>query len=112
MQTISTKQLKTMRDEHEDVPVINVLSSEDFQREHIPDSRNIPVGDDAFASKVEDAVGGKSKPVIVYCASTDCDASPKAAQKLEKAGFRKVYDYEGGMKAWREAGLPIEAADR
>jgi rhodanese-related sulfurtransferase len=34
--------------------------------------------------------------------------SSQAARKLEEAGFTNVHDYEGGTKAWQEAGLPVE----
>jgi rhodanese-related sulfurtransferase len=41
----------------------------------------------------------------VYCANQQCDASEKAAQKLEAAGFTDVSRYTGGAAAWeKEAG--------
>ncbi len=39
--------------------------------------------------------------------SHSCKSSTQAAQKLEAAGFSNVYDYEGGAKAWQEAGLAV-----
>lgn len=107
MKTITTQELKQMLDRSEDVALINVLSSDHFRKAHIPESENIPVGQDDFTRMVEQSVGGKDRKVVVYCASTECDASPKAAKKLEESGFTKLYDYEGGTKAWQEAGYPI-----
>ena len=49
----------------------------------------------------------KSREVIVYCASVKCDASRRAAEMLTVLGF-DVKAYEGGIKEWKEAGLPIE----
>jgi len=46
--------------------------------------------------------------VVVYCANAECDASPKAAERLEEAGFTDVVDYQGGTQSWEEAGLAIE----
>ena len=61
---------------------------------------------------MEKLVGGKKdKPIVVYCASTTCDASPKAARRLNEAGFSKVYDYEGGVKAWKESGLELKGSE-
>jgi len=108
MERLSTDQLRRMRDAQEDIAVINVLDAEHYEKEHIPDSRNIPVDATDFVSRVEDAVGRKSRQVVVYCASTECDASSRAAGRLEQAGFSHVLDFAGGMKAWREANLPVE----
>jgi hypothetical protein len=44
----------------------------------------------------------------VYCYDTDCDASPKAARRMEDLGYQTVYDYEAGKVDWKEAGLPVE----
>ena len=44
----------------------------------------------------------KTKPVIVYCASGG--RSPRAASQMLKMGFKKVYDYPGGMNDWKRRG--------
>lgn len=108
MKTLTTEQVKAKRDKTEDFALINVLDTDKFREAHIPDSQNVPVLDENFEAKVEELVGSKEKEVVVYCASQSCDASPAAAKKLEAAGFTQVYDYEGGTKAWKEAGLPLE----
>ena len=41
-----------------------------------------------------------TKPVLVYCAAGGRSAS--AAKDLKKAGFKKVYDLEGGYANWKE----------
>lgn len=93
------------------IPVINVLDSKHFESKHIPRSINIPLESDDFVRRVEEEVGGKSDPVIVYCASADCDASEKAAEKLEQAGFRDVQDFAAGMEGWEEAGYEVDGAE-
>lgn len=103
MQPISRDDVKTMNEtEHEDFVLINVLPREAFNKEHIRTSINIPVADENFEQKVEAVAGSKDRKLIVYCASFDCDASPKAAKKLDEAGFTQVYDYEGGTRDWFE----------
>lgn len=103
MKPITRDDLKTMNeDRHDDFVLINVLPRNDFNEKHIRTSINIPVGDEDFERKVEDVAGGKDRKIVVYCASFDCDASPKAAKKLDQAGFTQVFDYEGGTKDWFE----------
>lgn len=50
----------------------------------------------------------KNKPVVVYCYAGGRSAS--AADELAKAGFKKIYDIKGGIRAWTESGLPVAAA--
>lgn len=103
MQALSRAELKKMNEkQHEDIVLINVLSRDAFNKEHIRTSINIPHERADFEEMVESVVGNKDRKVVVYCANFECSASPKAAEKLEKAGFTQVYDYEGGTKDWFE----------
>lgn len=101
MQRISRDELKKMNEiQNEDFVLINVLPKEAFNKKHIRTSINIPYNKENFETLVKEVVGGKDRKVVVYCASFDCDASEKAAEKLDQAGFDSVYDYEGGTKDW------------
>lgn len=101
MQTIEHNQLKTMNEtEHRDFVLINVLPREAFNRQHIRTSINLPATEDDFVDNVLLVAGGKDREIVVYCADTECDASPVAAEKLEQSGFTKVYDYAGGTADW------------
>jgi rhodanese-related sulfurtransferase len=102
MKTLTYDQLQKMKKNKEDFLLINVLPAETFKEDHIPDSINVPVNSPDFESQVEQAAGSKDKKVVTYCASFDCSASRKAAEKLDKAGFKDVSAYEGGMKEWKE----------
>jgi rhodanese-related sulfurtransferase len=104
--TITREELKEKIDAVEDFVLIDVLSHESYQREHLPGAVNIPLGDIA-----EHAVAGipSDKEIVVYCGSFLCTASPTAAKKLEEMGFSSVIDYEGGIADWKEAGYPVEA---
>lgn len=111
MRTLSTEQLTMMRKgSDQQLTVINTLDEENFEKTKIPESINIPLESNDFLQRVEQAAGGKEMPVVVYCASDECDSSTKAAQKLEENGFSNVYEYEGGSKAWKEAGGKVGAA--
>lgn len=104
MQTIGREQLKQWMDEKRDFVLIETLPQEKFQEAHLPGAINIPTQDEAFESKAREAVPDKDEPVVVYCANTECPASPEAAKKLEGMGYTEVYDYEAGKQDWREAG--------
>ncbi|REJ90885.1 MAG: hypothetical protein DWQ34_16370 [Planctomycetota bacterium] len=57
---------------------------------------------------MQQSVPEKDKPVIVYCANTECYASPKATKQMHDLGHATVYDYEAGKTDWKAAGLPVE----
>ncbi|MCG5516796.1 MULTISPECIES: rhodanese-like domain-containing protein [unclassified Ectothiorhodospira] len=52
--------------------------------------------------------GGKDRKIVVYCANFDCDASRKAAAKLDNTGFTDVLDYEGGTRTASSRKKPPE----
>jgi rhodanese-related sulfurtransferase len=94
-----------------DFLLVNVLGEDDFRKAHIPGSRNVPTSRSRLENEIERLAGGKDVPVVVYCAGSDCDASPAAAKRLTLAGFTNVYDYSGGMKSWIEARNDVAGVD-
>jgi len=104
MKTLTADQLKMVLSGPRHAKIIDVLPPEHFEKEHIENATNIPVTDPDFVDRVEEITEDKTHSVILYCADADCDASPTAARKLEDAGFTNVYDFEGGIDAWKKAG--------
>lgn len=101
--TITKEELLKKINSKEGAQVVNVLDPKWYEMGFIKRSKKIPLAELDKRLKELD----KSKEVITYCASTQCSASTEAAQKLAAKGF-KVRAYEGGIKEWKEAGLPIE----
>lgn len=102
METITTEKLESMQ-ENRDVNLVDVLSEDHFNEEHIEGAENIPL--ESIASEALNRFD-KDEEIVVYCKDKDCSASPKAAEKLEQLGFENVKDYEVGLKGWKEAGNP------
>jgi len=105
MTTIDRDQAKRMFDEDAAVPV-EVLPQSEFERFHLPGALNVPLGED-FDARIQEAVPDKHRPVVVYCKDETCDASPRAAQRMEALGYDRIYDYAAGKADWAAAGLPI-----
>ncbi|HEY8189758.1 MAG TPA: rhodanese-like domain-containing protein [Micavibrio sp.] len=89
--------------------VINVLSADSFDKEHIPGSINVPLESPDFLERVAKKVKDKNAEIVVYCAKTECTASEQAAEKLTEAGYTKVYDFTGGLKEWKDSGHNVAA---
>ena len=108
MKTITAEELKKKIDSNEDFILVDVLSNESYEGKHLPKAINIPVGE--LEERAPNELPDKSKEIIVYCGSTQCQASPKAAKKLEELGYTNVADFESGLAGWQEAGYSFEGS--
>jgi rhodanese-related sulfurtransferase len=106
MDTITTEELQQLKDSGKPFKLVDVLSTEHFQDEHIQGAVNLPL--ENIASEAMNRFDMEDE-IVVYCKDENCSASPKAAEKLLSLGFQNIKDYEGGLEAWKEAGLPTES---
>lgn len=76
--------------------IIDVRTPKEFYSGHIKDASNINFYSDDFIDKLN--IVRKDIPIYVYCRSGGRSSS--AANKMEKLGFKKVYNLVGGIGAW------------
>ena len=50
--------------------------------------------------------GDKGKVIVFYCLDLRCWLSYNAAIRATNLGYKNIYWYRGGLRAWHEAGLP------
>lgn len=84
---------------------IDVRTAEEYAGGHAYRAVNIPL--DTLSQNLDRIE--KNEPVYLICASGH--RSKLAAEMLSKAGYPRVVSISGGTTAWREAGLPMAAAD-
>ena len=106
MNVISRESL-IQRMESEDLKLVEVLPRENYRKFHLPGAINIPL-DEEFDAAAEEALPERDQPIVVYCLNEECNASVKAAKRLDEMGYLHVYDYSAGKEDWKEAGLPVE----
>ncbi len=82
--------------------LIDVRTPDEFTKGHLENAQNIDWRSNDFGKQIETL--DKSKPVFVYCLSGGRSAS--AASAMREAGFKEVYELEGGIMKWRGANLP------
>lgn len=62
---------------------------------------------DSSDFKVSELPTDKTKPLVFYCANTQCGASHGAATKAITAGYTNVKVMPDGIAGWVKAGKPV-----
>ena len=86
--------------------LLDVRRPDEIAVERLENSQSI-VFDDSFETKLDDL---EQKPLFVYCASGK--RSAKAAAILRGKGYKNVYELEGGLGAWKDAGLTLDQSQQ
>jgi rhodanese-related sulfurtransferase len=86
--------------------VIDVSETEEFAAGHVGGAKNVPFGD--LEDKLPAAAKNKALPLILVCA-TGARAN-RAVAVAKKLGYEQAQALGGGLKAWKEANLPVEKA--
>jgi len=85
--------------------LIDVGEPAEFAAGHAGGARNIPFGQ---LEGSKDLPSNKALPLVLVC-PTGARAS-RAVSLLRKAGHEKVVSLAGGLRAWRDANLPVDKA--
>ena len=86
--------------------VVEVGEAEEFAGGHIIGSRHVPVGN--IDEQLPGVIKNKATPLILVCPSGA--RAQRALGAARKLGYENVQVLAGGLKAWRDAGLPLEKA--
>ena len=86
--------------------VVDVCEPDEFAQGHVGGARNVPLGQ--LEQRLPEVVKNKSLPVILVCGSGA--RAGRAANIAKKLGYEKAQALAGGLKAWKEANLPVEKA--
>ena len=83
--------------------LIDVREPFEYKSNRIKGSINIPASGNL--DKAADTLN-KKLTLFLYC--TSGYRSSRTAEKLYNKGFRKLYNLEGGIKAWRKEGMRVK----
>jgi rhodanese-related sulfurtransferase len=86
--------------------VVDVCEPEEFAAGHVGGARNVPVGQ--FEQRLPEVVKNKTVPLILVC-PTGARAN-RVLAIAKKLGYEKAQVLAGGLKAWKDANLPLEKA--
>jgi rhodanese-related sulfurtransferase len=83
--------------------LIDVSEPAEYAAGHAGGSKNVPL---AKLESGGDLPKNKALPLVVVCATGS--RATRAVATLRKLGFENSRALAGGLKAWREANLPVE----
>ena len=86
--------------------LIDVREPSEYAAEHIPDARLLPLSTFDPTHVPQEA----GKKVVLHCVMGM--RSAQAGQKLLDAGFTTVYNFRGGVQAWKDAGYDTARGQR
>ncbi len=84
---------------------LDVREDYEFAKDHAKGARHLGKG--IIERDVETLIPDKEAAIMLYCGGGY--RSALAADVLQQMGYRNVVSMDGGIKAWRDAGYPMES---
>ena len=84
--------------------IVDVREDNEWDQQRIPGAIHIPLAQ--LNDRLAELKQYKNSPVITQCRSGG--RSAQALEVLKTAGFTKVYNMDGGIRAWNKVGLATE----
>jgi rhodanese-related sulfurtransferase len=84
--------------------LIDVREESDWREGHAEGTTHLSRG--VIELEIEGQIPDVTKPIICYCGGGS--RSVLVAESLQKMGYENVRSLAGGLRAWKEAGLPME----
>ena len=84
--------------------ILDVRTPKEFAAGHIKGAENMDYYSLSFQMELEKL--SKRATYVIHCRSGK--RSGMTLRIMEAMGFDRVYDIEGGIMAWKAAGLPVE----
>ncbi len=88
-----------------DLVILDVRERDAYLAGHVPGARLLPRGQ--LELRVNEELPDPTQRVVAVCEFGRI--STLAAATLHQMGFQRAIALDGGMKAWREAGYPLES---
>jgi rhodanese-related sulfurtransferase len=100
----SVAEVKAKLDRGERVVFIDVREDREFAKDRAAGAKHISRG--VLERDIEELVPEKQAEIVLYCGGGY--RSALSADSLRQMGYPNVISMAGGIRAWRDAGYPIE----
>ena len=89
----------------ENAVLLDVREPKEFEGGKLPNAIHIPLSQ--LPGRIGELAKMTSRPIVVYCERGQ--RSRAAVATLAKQGFANIYQLQGGLKSWKDAGLPVDS---
>ena len=86
--------------------VVDIGSDQEFAAGHVVGARHVPLAQ--LETRLPEVVKNKALPLLLVCASGS--RAQRAAATARRLGYANAQVLAGGLRAWKEANLPVEKA--
>lgn len=100
----SVADVKAKLDRGEPFHFFDIREDHEYHVDHAKGAAHLGKG--IIERDIESLVPSKDETIVLYCGGGF--RSALAADSLQQMGYRHVVSMDGGMRAWREAGFPVE----
>lgn len=97
--------VKAKLDRHQRLHLIDVREDHEFSKDHIKGAQHLGKG--ILERDIETLIPDRQAEIVLYCGGGY--RSVLAADALQRMGYTNVTSMDGGIRAWREAGYPLES---
>ena len=104
VQECTIAEAKAKLDRGEVTHFLDVREDHEFAKDHAKGARHLGKG--VIERDIETLIPDKQVPIILYCGGGY--RSALAADALRQMGYTNIISMDGGIKAWRDAGYPME----
>ena len=98
------EQVKSKLDRGEVFEFLDVREDHEYAQDHARGARHLGRG--ILERDVETVIPNKQADIVLYCGGGY--RSALAAESLRQMGYSKVTSMVGGIKAWLDAGYPMD----
>ena len=93
------------KDSSADLVVLDLREKDAFEAGHVPGARHLPRGQ--LELRVNAELPDPTVRILTYCEFGKI--STLAAATLRELGYTRAIALDGGLKAWRETGYPLDS---
>ena len=95
--------VKAKLDRGEKFLLVDVREESEFAKDHLPGAVHLSKG--VIERDIEQRVPDLNTPMVLYCGGGF--RSALAADNLQKMGYTNVISMDGGIRVWKQKGLPL-----
>ena len=101
---VTIEDINPRLDRNDAFHLVDVREESEWQAARLPGA--IHLGKGIIERDVEQRIPDQTAEIVLYCGGGF--RSALAADNLQKMGYQNVWSMDGGVRAWKEAGYPMQ----